>query len=228
MRAARLGPPPPRRCRPCADDDEDLDEELLGGIVLPPMPVPDLKQMRSEAAGGCSFVICVVITCVGVTVGTTRALPESMHASLIVTLVIVEALVALCCLAYLMWGDPGVIPRNRHTVLPIPTAVAEKLAAAAAAPGGEAMHPLMGLQNIRDGDRSYCVRCCVWRDEVETLPVGWIASLCRPQSCQRPRRVKVHHCSTCQRCVRHFDHHCGVRAEDARNARAAGPRVCAF
>lgn len=44
---------------------------------------------------------------------------------------------------------------------------------------------LEGLQNFVDKKGVYCVKCCVWR----------------------PARAV--HCSTCGRCCRDFDHHCG-------------------
>jgi len=47
--------------------------------------------------------------------------------------------------------------------------------------------PLLGNLDGVDG-RVYCVRCHLWR----------------------PDDVDVHHCRMCQRCVVHFDHHCGV------------------
>jgi hypothetical protein len=44
-------------------------------------------------------------------------------------------------------------------------------------------------KNVEHPSRgSYCVRCLLWRGRDE----------------------KAHHCSTCQRCVRDFDHHCPV------------------
>ena len=43
-----------------------------------------------------------------------------------------------------------------------------------------------GLQNFVDESRGvYCVKCCVWR------PKGAV------------------HCTTCRRCCRDHDHHCG-------------------
>ena len=53
--------------------------------------------------------------------------------------------------------------------------------------------------NIVDGDRSFCVRCLVWRNNPDPHCCGG--------SCVQ---AKPHHCRICNRCVMHFDHHCGV------------------
>lgn len=177
-----------RHCSPCDEEDDWFDDEMMNGIVLPPLPQPDLKSMRSEASTGCSVVGCIIMSCIGVTLGAATGIPERSNAerNSLVGAVFVEAAVALTCLAYLMFGDPGVLKRTRHSVLPIPAEVAEKLAAPSTS--GDDVHPLSGMQNVRDNDRSYCVRCCLWRDEVErgSLLGG------------RRRRVAVHHCSTCR------------------------------
>merc|ERR1712194_488755 len=46
--------------------------------------------------------------------------------------------------------------------------------------------PFERLGNMPGKNGSYCVRCMVWRPH------------------------DAHHCSTCQRCFKLFDHHCGV------------------
>jgi hypothetical protein len=91
-----------------------------------------------------------------------------------------EALIALVCLLGLMWGDPGTLKRSPEACFPQPAVVAEALQR------GD-VRSLSTMQNVRENGATFCVRCLIWRPD-ET----------------------VHHCSTCQRCVRDFDHHCGV------------------
>lgn len=103
----------------------------------------------------------------------------------------IEAIVAVVCLLYLLFGGAGVTRRSEKTCYPMPAEVEEALRKAEGDKQQLQKH-LADLSNIPgpEGDTehgTYCVRCLVWR----------------------PHRGS-HHCSTCQRCVTHFDHHCGV------------------
>ncbi|CAJ1447174.1 unnamed protein product [Effrenium voratum] len=115
------------------------------------------------------------------------------------------AAIAVVCLLYLLFGDPGVIKRSPETCFPLPQEVATRLRR------GEALE---GVENIQEGDSTFCVRCLVWRP---TKQRSWLAEaaggkmppwLRRCLPCLRDGRC--HHCRTCGRCVRFFDHHCGV------------------
>jgi len=71
------------------------------------------------------------------------------------------------------------IERTVANCFPQPPEVARRLAQSES----------LGTENFVDADgRTFCVRCLVWRPP--------------------PIKMRSHHCSSCQRCVHSFDHHC--------------------
>jgi len=147
--------------------------------ALPPLPRPDYGGRCRESTTGTTLVLVLTGVFVGVTCVSPRAASAEVAWTLII-LIVVQAAIALVCLAGLLFGDPGVVKRSPETCLPVPSDVAARLAR------GESMG---GSPNLVDSGRSYCVRCFAWRPSTRPPP---------------------HHCSTCQRCVVYFDHHCGV------------------
>lgn len=158
---------------------------------LPALPRPASRQ-RTECRMGCGIVFTIVATCVTAThagVRTLECAPRRWDWLLYV--VYAEAAVALLCLAGLVFDDPGTVRRSRLTCEPVPPEARAKL---------QNMAP-PNLQNVTGADgRTFCVRCYVWRPR-------------EPPAYDGDRfhaRANAHHCSTCQRCVTDFDHHCGV------------------
>ncbi|CAK0889949.1 unnamed protein product [Prorocentrum cordatum] len=118
-------------------------------------------------------------------------------------MVYVEAVAALVSLGGLLFCDPGTIRRSQDRCFPVPPAVAEKLRSGELAQEAKSRRP---RDNIVEGDRTYCIRCLVWRDRGED-PACSSVGRCPGNICEG---VGFHHCSTCQRCVEDFDHHCMV------------------
>jgi len=185
--ASLLRPPCPPPPTPTSTASSRLS--LPGGhsnlplSALPAMPPPRLRTMRTEAAGGCTTVLAIIALCLGGTHWSVLGLGEMENPlpPLFLCAIWAEALIACLCLVGLMFGDPGVVARSESRCWPVPDRVSRLLRAGFPIPAD--------MENIEDSAHgTYCVRCLVWRDRDEN-------------AC---------HCATCQRCVKDFDHHCGV------------------
>ena len=159
---------------------------------LPPLPKPNLSEMRSQALCGNLLVLSLITIFCGLTNAIALWGP-SAHTGAAWWVVFVaiwgQTAVALVCLLAIMWADPGTVRRSEATCFPVPDAVAEKLRR------GES---LATIGNITRDGRTYCVRCLVWRPNDGGRSGG------------RAGSSLTHHCQTCNRCVTEFDHHCGV------------------
>jgi len=111
-----------------------------------------------------------------------------------------------------MGADPGEIKRSEDICLPVPDEIVIKLRQ------GQAMLNQAisdgKFQNLKEEGRTYCVRCLLWREELQPAAVAqgsssWRVLYCGRFCSNREKRIHYHHCSICQRCVAHHDHHCG-------------------
>ena len=109
-----------------------------------------------------------------------------------------------------MFDDPGVVRRSSSNCFPLPPEVEERLRTG---------QPIDPLRNVVVNGRQFCVRCCVWREET-TTPTRFVG-VSGTHHCEAACRSRPHRPAdaahdpadaghTCQRCVRDFDHHCGV------------------
>ena len=150
---------------------------------LPALPAPKLSDMRMQAAGGCITVISIIAVCISAThISAALGKMDLTLSYILFALIWAESALAFFCFLRLIYSDPGVIQRSEERCTPLPGgALREALLAGEPIPAD--------VSNSEDPERgTFCARCLVWRRKEE----------------------RAHHCSTCQRCVAHFDHHCGV------------------
>jgi len=173
------------------DDDGEVEDATGSKERIPISSLPPLAGRHQEyfleplcgigfVLGACAFFVSLVQG-----VWATAKDKDSWVLFIAGHLIYVEVIIAVLCLLFLILGQASVIKRSAKTCFPIPPEVEERLK--------QESPDLSGLANIAGPAGSetlgtYCVRCLVWR----------------------PPRNDNHHCSTCQRCVTHFDHHCGV------------------
>jgi len=138
--------------------------------------------MRREAMLGCTVVSILISLLVGLTQGVALAPGAGAPRPLFVTV--------LC----LIYAEAGIAIICLFGLMWGDPGVIKRSPQTCFPMPGEVAdrlaqgQPLDGLHNLASSGRTYCVRCLVWREN----------------------ELNCHHCSTCNRCVTHFDHHCGV------------------
>lgn len=169
-------------------DDIECRAELSAAerdlLSLPPMPRPDYCQMRAEASCGNSLVLFLIFLFVAPMQSYASANNGKLTFVQQMWMFAIYLEAAIAIVCLL-----GLMWGDPGTIKRTPAnCFPQPEIVAQKLRNGES---LANVGNIADDGRVFCIRCLVWRAD----------------------DGMTHHCSTCQRCVEDFDHHCGVRSK---------------
>mmetsp|Transcript_26584 Transcript_26584/g.64821 ORF Transcript_26584/g.64821 Transcript_26584/m.64821 type:complete len:297 (-) Transcript_26584:78-968(-) len=164
---------------------------------LPPLPPPHVSKRR-QRNGGITVVLISIFCFVGTTHGLALEVFDGFeyHSTrwwVFFILIYSQAGLAILGLFAMLIANPGVVERSKKTCFPVPQQMAPSLNdyfEQRGRGGKQFFPPSQHYLPAEDGSGdTYCVRCLLWR---------------------RSKDGPHYHCNTCQRCVKHYDHHCGV------------------